>query len=397
MFEPMQIITFCQKEGTLCTPEAPQYAGMQGDSGKTRVDFVLPADAQNDAYVYRVEMVTGGGALVTGELLDPVGGIVSQVLTHPFTESGGRCTVRLIVTQVDENGDEAGEYCALVGHVYFTNGPADALPAVKHGISEMLLGVAADAELTEQLAGEISGLAGEMSALATETKQAADRAAVAEQMSNNHVLQSQQNFVAAYNAQLAAEQAAGEAAESAQQAMPPLYATYEVTSFAEISEAYANGRAVYCVYYSYIGTLSILLNGRYATFDLIDASGQLLTLRINNNDAWSMTSTQMVTATKLPVFSSVVLASGNTHVLADNAFYMVSGTSLAFLSNDLSATGVSGFQCLRTADENDVQTAVIQYQEGDTGTMRIRTVTGDLTIRNDSTDAAVINILKKEA
>ena len=390
MFEPMQIITFCQKEGTLCTPEAPQYAGMQGDSGKTRVDFVLPADAQNDAYVYRVEMVTGGGALVTGELLDPVGGIVSQVLTHPFTESGGRCTLRLIVTQVDENGDETGEYCALVGHVYFTNGPADALPAVKHGISEMLLGVAADAELTEQLAGE-------MTEQVAEIKLAADRAEAAASLSTGYANQSVSACTAALVAQKAAEQAAGEAAVSAQQALPPLYATYEVTSFAEISEAYANGRAVYCVYYSYIGTLSILLNGRYATFDLIDANGQLLTLRINNNDAWSMTSTQMVTATKLPVFSSVVLASGNTHVLADNAFYMVSGTSLAFLSNDLSATGVSGFQCLRTADENNVQTAVIQYQEGDTGAMRIRTVTGSLTIRNDSTDAAVINILKKEA
>ena len=390
MFEPMQIITFCQKEGTLCTPEAPQYAGMQGDSGKTRVDFVLPADAQNDAYVYRVEMVTGGGALVTGELLDPVGGIVSQVLTHPFTESGGRCTLRLIVTQVDENGDETGEYCALVGHVYFTNGPADALPAVKHGISEMLLGVAADAELTEQLAGE-------MTEQVAEIKLAADRAEAAASLSTGYANQSVSACTAALVAQKAAEQAAGEAAVSAQQALPPLYATYEVTSFAEISEAYANGRAVYCVYYSYIGTLSILLNGRYATFDLIDANGQLLTLRINNNNAWSMTSTQMVTATKLPVFSSVVLASGNTHVLADNAFYMVSGTSLAFLSNDLSATGVSGFQCLRTADENNVQTAVIQYQEGDTGAMRIRTVTGSLTIRNDSTDAAVINILKKEA
>ena len=397
MFEPMQIITFCQKEGTLCTPEAPQYAGMQGDSGKTRVDFVLPADAQNDTYVYRVEMVTGGGALVTGELLDPVGGIVSQVLTHPFTESGGRCTLRLIVTQVDENGDETGEYCALVGHVYFTNGPADALPAVKHGISEMLLGVAADAELTEQLAGEISGLAGEMTEQVAEIKLAADRAEAAASLSTGYANQSVSACTAALVAQKAAEQAAGEAAVSAQQALPPLYATYEVTSFAEISEAYANGRAVYCVYYSYIGTLSILLNGRYATFDLIDANGQLLTLRINNNDAWSMTSTQMVTATKLPVFSSVVLASGNTHVLADNAFYMVSGTSLAFLSNDLSATGVSGFQCLRTADENNVQTAVIQYQEGDTGAMRIRTVTGSLTIRNDSADTAVINVLKKGA
>ena len=183
MFEPIQIITFCQKEGTLCTPEAPQYAGMQGDSGKTRVDFVLPADAQNDAYVYRVEMVTGGGALVTGELLDPVGGIVSQVLTHPFTESGGRCTVRLIVTQVDENGDEAGEYCALVGHIYFNTSPTDSLPAVKHGISEMLLGVAADAELADRSASraatDAASVAGNAQRAETAEKAATDAAAKA--------------------------------------------------------------------------------------------------------------------------------------------------------------------------------------------------------------------------
>lgn len=152
MFEPMQIITFQCTEGNTCTPQAPQYAGTQGDNGKTRVDFVLPADALGDANVYRAEMVTGGGALITSGLLTPAGGIVSLPLTHLFTEAGGRCTVRLIVTQIDENGDEVGEYCAMVGHVYFSNSPTDTLPAIKHGISEMLLNIARDSELTEQAA-----------------------------------------------------------------------------------------------------------------------------------------------------------------------------------------------------------------------------------------------------
>lgn len=151
MFEPMQIITF-RMEGSACTPQAPQYAGTQGDSGKTRVDFVLPQEALGDANVYRVEMVTGGGALITSELLTPADGIVSLPLTHLFTEAGGRCTVRLIVTQIDDNGDETGEYCAMVGHVYFNDSPTDTLPAIKHGISEMLLGIARDSELSEQAA-----------------------------------------------------------------------------------------------------------------------------------------------------------------------------------------------------------------------------------------------------
>ncbi len=390
MFEPMQIITFTQKEGTLCKPEAPQYAGTQGDNGKTRVDFVLPADAQNDAYLYRVEMVTGGGALVTGELTAPVGGIVSQVLTHPFTESGGRCTVRLIVTQVDENGDEAGEYCALVGRVYFTAGPTDTLPAVKHGISEMLLGMAADAELTEQLAGEATELV-------AETKLAADRAESAALLSGDYANRSASASAAVFAAQQAAEQSAREAAVSAQQSLPPLYANYDTTSFEEISEAYANGRVVYCVYYSYVGTLSILLKDRYATFDLVDAEGQLLTLRVNNSNVWSMISTQLATTASLPVFSTVSLPSGHTYSLVGNALYMVSGSSLALLSGSLSATGVSGFQCLRVTDTNNTGIAVIQYLQNDTGNTHICSVSGGLTIRNDGTEAAIINILKKEA
>ncbi|MBQ3133698.1 MAG: hypothetical protein IJC17_05455 [Clostridia bacterium] len=193
MFEPIQIITFQRNMQGTCSPEAPQYAGVQGDNGRTCVDFVVPSEYRLENAVYRVEVVTGGGSLVTSELLTPANDIVSLVLTRPFTEAGGRCTIRLIVTSLDENGDEQAEMCAMVGRLYFEDRPSEGVPAIKHGISEMLAGVAADISLAEKSAATAkqdaeSALYNRMEALLSATdaaNSAAEAAKTAEEMAKS--------------------------------------------------------------------------------------------------------------------------------------------------------------------------------------------------------------------
>ena len=104
---------------------------------------------------------------------------------------------------------------------------------------------------------------------------------------------------AAQNAAIFADEAAKSAenaktaadeAEEAAESLVPFYATYGVTSYADVLAAYKSGRSVYCVYYSYVAPLNVVNEGAGAIwFYMHNSTTQCGFAVTSENNKWLRT------------------------------------------------------------------------------------------------------------
>ena len=291
MLEPSLIVRFLT-DGFTTTPVAPQYAGVQGDNGRCRVDFVLHEDTASEGYVFRIELVNGCGSLVVSDLLEAVNGVVKFELTTPFTEAGGRCTIRLIACELDGDGNEVTSATVMSGTLYFDGRPADTLPLIKHSLTEMLVGVARDAETAERSA------------------EAARRSA----------------------------DDANESAEIAQgvlEEMYPFFVQYGQNDFAEIWDAYECGRPIlfFTDNPNVSGRLVYLDETDRAVFEYVSEGGRLRYASIDvENDAWTDYPSPYLTAEEAVGFRSYVLPAGQSWYIPENSIVFAGGSTCGIVN-----------------------------------------------------------------
>ena len=101
------------------TPDAPQYAGVQGEHHATKVEFELPISWNTQGYIYRVEYEDGWQNRHVSPPLTPVEGRVWLLLPDSWTAAGGTGEIRLEASRADgEDMDEQRIYTPA-GHLYF--------------------------------------------------------------------------------------------------------------------------------------------------------------------------------------------------------------------------------------------------------------------------------------
>lgn len=362
MIQPSLNVTFQMKNG-VCTPASPQYAGVQGDNGRCTVCFLPPTETVGESVYFRIEMVNGCGSLVVGDLQKPnSAGMVSQPLTRPFTQAGGRCCVRLIATEFDEAGNELSAATVMTGTVYFDDREAETLPVIKHSLSEMLMAVAKDAEVAERCA-DTAELA---------AAQAVDKAAAAEEIADGLVTEVASRM--------------------------PLFAVYGQTTYDVISEAYKNGRMVYLVYGNLLGFMTLCDHSWYAQFAITTSTGKKACAQIlKNGNAWSIINAPYVENTAVPGFSAYTLTAYNSMSIPKNGIITGMGSSLSLtVGGGILLNGLSYIQ-LHCTNYSGTHRAIVQYQynSGECGSL-IADLTGGGAVVNDAGTTATLHLLVKE-
>ncbi len=362
MIQPSLNVTFQMKNG-VCAPTAPQYAGTQGDNGRCTVRFLPPDETVGDSVHFRIEMVNGCGSLVVGDLQQPDSeGAVSQRLTRPFTEAGGRCNVRLIATELDEAGNELSAATVMTGAVYFDDREAETLPVIKHSLSEMLMAVAKDAAVAERSADTASLAAA----------QAVDKAAAAEEIADGLVTEVESRM--------------------------PLFAVYGETTYDVISEAYKSGRMVYLVYGNLLGFMTLCDHSWYAQFAITTSSGKKACAQIlKNGNAWSVINAPYVENTAVPRFSAYTLTAYNSMSIPKNCLISGVGSRLSLEVNGGILLSDLSYIHLQCTNYSGTHRAVVQYQynSGECGSL-IADLTGGGSVVNDANTIATLHLLVKE-
>lgn len=115
------------------SPYSPQFAGVQGENGATRLDFQLDsgfiaeitaARAIYDSIFYRFDCEDGAGRYLTGEAKELTGAAVSFVLEKTVTETGGNLRVCLILSGVNIDTTDSGmQLFSFPVQLYFKNFP----------------------------------------------------------------------------------------------------------------------------------------------------------------------------------------------------------------------------------------------------------------------------------
>ena len=105
------------------SPDAPQFAGVQGDHRAVQVAFSVPEELQGDSFRYRIDGLDGAGGYVTSGLLpiDDQGG-VAFLLPAAFTQAGGELLVRLVVSELADGAEVATTH-SFDGRLYFAAAP----------------------------------------------------------------------------------------------------------------------------------------------------------------------------------------------------------------------------------------------------------------------------------
>ncbi|MBQ2938767.1 MAG: hypothetical protein IJE00_00195 [Clostridia bacterium] len=362
MIQPNLNVIFQMKNG-VCTPTAPQYAGVQGDNGRCLVGFLPPDATVGDSVYFRIEMVNGCGSLVVGDLQKPDNvGLVSQRLTRPFTQAGGRCCVRLIATEFDQAGNELSAATVMTGTVYFDDREAENLPVIKHSLSEMLMAVAKDAEVAERCA-DTAELA---------AAQAVDKAAVAEEIADGLVTEVENRM--------------------------PLFAVYGQTTYDVISEAYKSGRMVYLVYGNLLGFMTLCDHSWYAQFAITTSTGKKACAQIlKNGNVWSIINAPYVENAAVPQFTSYTLTAYKSMSIPKNAFITGMGERLSLsVGGGILLSDLSYIQ-LHCTNYSGTHRAIVQYQfnSGACGSL-IADLTGGGAVVNDTGTNATLHLLVKE-
>ena len=121
------------------SPNAPQYAGVQGDHRATLIEFVVPEELRGESFRYRIDGLDGAGGYVSSGLL-PLDdqGVVGFLLPAAFTQAGGELLVRLVVSELTD-GTEVATTHSFDGRLYFAAAPAPMDPSLLRGsIAAML-------------------------------------------------------------------------------------------------------------------------------------------------------------------------------------------------------------------------------------------------------------------
>ena len=377
MLEPSLIIRY-QTDGVHCTPAAPQYAGVQGDNGRCRVEFVLHEDSSSVEYVYRVELVNGSGGLVIGDLVQPTDNTVRQILTSPFTEAGGRCTVRLVACAADEDGNEIVSGTLMSGTIYFDSRAADTLPLVKHSLSEMLIGVAKDAESAEKSAD----------AATTAADTAVTHQATAKK-------QMELASVAANNARQSAEEARNYAewANRSMQTMAPHYVSYGLSTFEEIWNAAENEQRMVFLdeYYGTNGHLVYFDEGDKAIFEYVTPEGELYYAAIQaDTDEWSTYPCPYQPAEKALGFRHYTLPAKQDFFIPENCILYAAGESCSIVRTNTSIVSAAKSLSMMSVTVNGTKRVILQYigNDGQSGSTMF-TASSNVFLRNTAATASL--------
>lgn len=131
-------------------PHSPQFGGVQGESGVTTLEFtpdtsVLAAinglRESYDSLIYRIDCIDGAGHLVVGEAVEFSGETVGFTLTDAHTCMGGRITVVLVISGVNNDEEKAVEIYSFPAIIYFKEFPVRKDYSERHDLNKAVLQV----------------------------------------------------------------------------------------------------------------------------------------------------------------------------------------------------------------------------------------------------------------
>lgn len=262
--EPIRNIIFSAAKDGL-TPNAPQYAGVQGEHNATQVTFQLDAGLTILGGKYRIEYVDSTGQQDTTDFLPSSSGKVSCLLPKEWTSNGGIAEIRLVIASQDASTQETQTMITLAGKLYYADKyGCNRTDCIQKGLSE-LIEEAHDATADAAASAESANIAADGALAATADAAAATQAAntaaaaanaAAQDASHFYTLAQEQAEIATAQAGIALSQAeaalthseaasaeAGKAATSAARAQTAQTAAEAAQDAAQTALGEVNGLA----------------------------------------------------------------------------------------------------------------------------------------------------------
>lgn len=158
------------------TPEAVQFAGVQGDHCATEIVFELENPLISPDYLYRAEIVDSVSNYDTTDLLTPAAGKISLPLIRAWTGTEGTCEVRLVVSRLSEDLTEEFVLYSHAGRIYIESRQDG--EAQEHNLESGLTALIADTKAAASSASLSAGNADKSAADALTAAWHANTAAV---------------------------------------------------------------------------------------------------------------------------------------------------------------------------------------------------------------------------
>lgn len=193
------------------TPSSPQDGGVQGDHNAVIVRFRIDSTLASDEYHYRWEFLDGNGRMDTTDsfqiTVDDTYAYISVPLIQAWTAAGGIGEIRLVVSKLNEEGEEEITLYTKGAKLRFASRgglPMQEKEAVR-GLTELI-------DQVKQQAGNAATAAEEARAAAENAENAAE---MAEMTAETAALQAQEKAEEAHTAAETARSAANNAATAA--------------------------------------------------------------------------------------------------------------------------------------------------------------------------------------
>ena len=174
----------------------PQFGGVKGEHNATIFSVTMGADSvYQDGDIARLEFCVGDGTVLSSDILDDITvGDGRAAIRYPIPKTltmlGGQLCIRLVVSKLDENGDEVETVRSSEMVLWFEEAPVENGTPFWTGVSEMLARTvsAKDAAVAAQTdSREQAQTASKMAAFAQTSADGARAAAVAAEETVSHI------------------------------------------------------------------------------------------------------------------------------------------------------------------------------------------------------------------
>ncbi len=124
-------------------PSVPQFGGVRGEHNATKLSIVTKAVLLADADVVRLSFLLGDGSVVSSDILGNVtvdGHYVGVTYALPrlLTQSAGQLCARLVLSTIDDDGEETETFRSDEMVLWFEDGEIENGTPFWTGVSEML-------------------------------------------------------------------------------------------------------------------------------------------------------------------------------------------------------------------------------------------------------------------
>jgi len=125
------------------SPRIPQYGGVRGEHNVTRISILTKPALFADADVVRLSFTLGDGSVVSSDIIDDVtidGSYagVGFVLPRLLTQTAGQLCARLVLSTIDDNGEETVTFRSGEMVLWFEDAALENGTPFWTGVSEML-------------------------------------------------------------------------------------------------------------------------------------------------------------------------------------------------------------------------------------------------------------------